>query len=523
MNDYQGAKYSKGQLSPTRLGLLLFGALIIAYLLTASGRIDSGDGLIIFAVSQSLLEDSDLTVSPPDPDRVVLDPEGRPLGKLAELGIEDGYSIQGRAGDYYSPTGVGQSLLLLPFLLLGRLAASTTLFGPPQWTMQFITSMLFNPLVSAVSGWLVYHTGRRLSFSPMTSIALAIIYAFGTMTWVYAKSFFSDPLIALLLLSAFYSLLSYRHTQREAWLWISGASLGLASLVKPGSLINVPVLSVYLILVARTESRVVFLRRLFAFAIPLAIGVAGMMAYNWWRFETPLDTGYRNIGWTFPFLKGLYGLVASPGKGYLFYNPIIIGALLGVPLFWRRHKPEFWVITGVVAVNLGFLAKYDYWHGGGCWGPRLLLPITPFLILPLGSLIEKIPKKSSLNFLLAVLIALSIVVQIPGAAVNYVRFMQRVYDLSVDQFYQRITFEIPYSPLIGQSTEMREVFGNLRDPARRAVISQIAFEQDADMPEGQAINVLSANLPDFWFVYLHFVHNNKQATWYRQSLEPTQF
>ena len=100
-------------------------------------------------------------------------------------------------------------------------------------------------------------------------------------------------------------------------------------------------------------------------------------------------------------------------------------------------------------------------------------------------------------------------VQIPGVSVGYARFMQEIYDLSVDQYYHRITFEIPYSPLIGQWLEMREVFGNLRDPASRAGISQIVLEGDAEMSEGQAVEMLAVNLPDFWFVYLHFVRGSR--------------
>lgn len=508
MDAQQELRNSNRKFSTARMGALLFLLLMAVYVLTASGRIDSGDGLTIFAVSQSLLEDRDVSIAPPDPDLIAFDAQGRPLGKARDLGIEDGYSIKGRDGRYYSHYGIGHSLLLLPFLVLGRLAASTTLFGPPQWTVQFVTAMLFNPLVSATCVLLVYHTGRRLSFSPNTSAALAIIYAFGTMTWVYAKSFFSEPLIALFLLFAFYSLLSYREDQREAWLWISGASLGVAVLVKPASLIYVPILAAYLIFVTRAEPKHIFWRRLTAFGVPLAVGVVGMMGYNWLRFESPLDTGYRNLGWTFPFFGGLYGLVASPGKGYLLYNPISLGAFVGSFFFWHRHKPEHLAILGIVAASLVFLAKYDHWNGGGCWGPRLLLPITPFVILPLGSLIEKIPKKSYLNALLAALIALSVIVQIPGISVNYARFLQAIYDLSVDRYYQRVTFEGPYSPLIGQWVEMRQVVGNLRDPARRTTISRLAFEEDSDMSQGQAITVLSANLPDFWFVYMSFVRGS---------------
>lgn len=502
-------KESDRDLSPTRIGLLLFLSLFVAYLITASGRIDTGDGQTVFDVSQSLLEDGDVTIAPPDPDLIVYDLRARPLGKAADLGIEDGYSIRGRNGNYYSLYGIGHSLLILPLLALGRLVAPAIPFATHQWTMQFVTSLFFNPLVSASSGLLIYLTARRLSFAPMTSVGLAIIYAFATMTWVYSKTFFSEPLITLLLLLTFYSLVSYRCTQRQIWLWAGGTSLGFAVLTKPVALIYVPVLTAYLIFVAKPEPKWSFLGRLLAFGIPLAVAMAGMLAYNWWRFESPLDTGYRTPRWMVsPFLTALYGILASPGKGYLLYNPISIAAIAGLFFFWRRHKAESVALVGIVLTNLLFFGTFERWHGGGAWGPRHLLLITPFIILPLASLLESVrPKNKAVNLLLAILIALSVVVQIPGISVNFARHLQKVYELSIDQYYQRIIFQVAYSPLVGQWGEMREVVGNLRDPASRANIRQVAFQGDEDELDVWTMDMLSINLPDFWFVYLTFFHS----------------
>ncbi len=271
----------KSRVKLNNIGLQLFLVLFVVYLMTASGRIDSGDGRIVFTVSQSLLENLDVSVPPPDPDLVAFDAQGRPLGKAAELGIEDSNNIVGRRGNFYSPTGIGHSLLILPLLALGRALAASALPGSSQWMMEFVASMLFNPLVTAVSGLLVYLIGRRLLWGTATCVAMAVIYAFGTMTWVYAKSFFSDPLIALFLLLAFYGLLSFRFTQQQHWLWLAGASLGFAALTKPASLISAPVFVVYLAFVVRRDALPTVLKRLGAFLVPVMISVMLIMAYNW--------------------------------------------------------------------------------------------------------------------------------------------------------------------------------------------------------------------------------------------------
>jgi hypothetical protein len=146
----------KHSLRLNSIGLQLFMVLFAVYLVTASGRIDSGDGRIVFTVSQSLLEKLDVSVPPPAPDLIAFDAQGRPLGKAADLGLEDSNNIEGRNGNYYSPTGLGHSLLVLPLLALGRALAVSSGPDASQWMMEFVASMLFNPFVSAVSGLLVY-------------------------------------------------------------------------------------------------------------------------------------------------------------------------------------------------------------------------------------------------------------------------------------------------------------------------------------------------------------------------------
>lgn len=482
-------------------GLRLFLVVLVVYLITASGRIDSGDGQAIFEVSQNLWQAQTLTIAPPAPDLIVFDAQGRPLGRAADLGIEDGYSILGRGGDFYSVYGLGHSLLILPFVALGDALSALTPGLSAAWMMAFVTALLFNPLVSALTAWVVYHICQRFEFNQLHSTIVTLLYAFATMTWPYAKTFFSDPLIALFLAFAFYCLLAYRGDRRAMWLWLAGISLGWAIFTKSASIINVPLLGLYLWGVVWQMPWSKQFRAGLIFGIPIAVGLGLVLLYNWWRFESPMDTGYRNIGWNFPFWQGVYGLIISPGKGYLLYNPVMVLALMGSFFFARRHRAELVLIGGLVVTNVVFLASYDHWHGGGSWGPRLLLQLTPFVILPLGSLLPSLPRKGPLNLGFALVVMLSVVAQIPGVAVSYARYLGRIYALSVVQYYQRVTFEVAYSPLWGQWLDLLEVAANLRDPAIRAMVAEMA-QQPMD---GPSLGALSTNLPDFWWVYIWFI------------------
>jgi len=50
----------------------------------------------------------------------------------------------------------------------------------------------------------------------------------------------------------------------------------------------------------------------------------------------------------------------------------------------RRAAGLGWFLTLLPLVPIVFYAKYSYWEGGYCWGPRYLVPSLAFWVLPLA-------------------------------------------------------------------------------------------------------------------------------------------
>src|SRR5207253_4680869 len=107
--------------------------------------------------------------------------------------------------------------------------------------------------------------------------------------------------------------------------------------------------------------------RLIVSLIGVAIGVAPLLAYNYFAFGSPLEQGYGTKPFDTPPQLGLYGLLFSPSRGLLVYTPYVIFAFVALLRAWR------W--PGEVATRLRWLslvwlaalvlyATYAEWWGG---------------------------------------------------------------------------------------------------------------------------------------------------------------
>ncbi len=468
----------------------LFLAFLSMYLLTASGRIDSGDGGVMFQVTDNMLRGRGFAISSSPPGQDLLGPHGERVPRETVIGSGPGmFGVDGR---YYAAFAPGQSFAAIPFYLLGRLAHMAF----PSWSVELWTSSsvtLLNAFVTASVVVLVAATAR-LFFDAKTALWLAVLYGLATPAWPYAKSFFSEPLVGALMLLGGYAAMRAQREPKLRWYILSGAALGGAVLVKPMALIIVPVVAVYLLFASRPT-----ITRWVAWSGALAACLFLLALYNWTRFGNPLTTGYgSSVQWNVPLWFGSYGLLFSSGKGLVWFAPIVVLGLVALPAFVRKRPAEGWLMVGVVGVFFAGHATLNYWHAGGCWGPRYILPLVAWLMLPLGIILERKPRPAWQELGLAVVIAASVVVQILAVSMNYARHLQAVYDASSssEEYFQRVQFSWADSPIVGQARELLAVSGNLRHSDRRAELDALVSNAG-----DEALGYLGFNAPDFWFVY----------------------
>ena len=316
--------------------LLIF--LLSLLLLTAGGRLAPQDEETTFRMTANLIEfgrtaitEQSFTVEP-QTYRGFL-PHTQPRTLLTT------WAVPGRDGRLYPQFMSGQAIVNIPLYLLGRLLSGEAL-NLRSILLTHWTTSLFNAIVIALTGWLVAMFASRLGYSSRLSVGLGLAYALGTMVLPYTGTYFSEPLIALLILLAAYAVYAARANLRSLlWLVVAGTALGLAVFTRERSAIMVPPFILYVWLCHRR----VLWRGWVAFFAPLVIFGVIIGLFNWSRYGSPLTFGFsalQHTSFTTPLLLGLYGLLISPGKGLLLYNPIVWAGLIGLAIMFRTRRKE---------------------------------------------------------------------------------------------------------------------------------------------------------------------------------------
>ncbi|GIW05312.1 MAG: hypothetical protein KatS3mg060_0117 [Dehalococcoidia bacterium] len=330
-----------------RRALVLFLLLWAIYVFTASARFHSDDEMSVFALAASLVGRGDVTI-----DQIAWNQD---LGGGVGRALED--------GRVYSKYGIGGALALAPLLAVSQLV---------PWAGAVGMATVLNAPLTAATAALLYLVGRRLGTAPAACALAALSFGLATFAWVYARYLFGEPIVAFLWMLAFWLLLGRSPTSALG----AGLAAGAAILVRTAGAVGAPF---FLPLIFAGRRRIV---SIVGFALPNALALVAVGLYNAARFGNPLDSGYNPIeSFTAPLGEGLWGLLLSPGRGIVWYAPPVLLALAGAPILLRRRPAAGATALLLVLANILLYAKWHAWHGGWGWGPRLLLPIVPVILV----------------------------------------------------------------------------------------------------------------------------------------------
>ncbi|MHC4264410.1 MAG: phospholipid carrier-dependent glycosyltransferase [Planctomycetota bacterium] len=390
--------------------IFLFFSSVIIYGLLNYGGIRSSDGEVVFRTAESLATKGTFAVS-------------EELLAWKEFGLP-----QGKDGRYYSLFGPGQALICVPFVKVANAINETEWYKGkkiplsyyvkedllnyfnrniyPQniepHALRFIISF-FNVLVTSITVVLFFLLIEKLTQSVLSAAWVAVLFAFGTFICSYSGTFLSEPLATLFLLWSFRKMLhgefyeTFGKLNFSRKLFLSGLLIGLAVSVHITAILFIPFFFVYVVY-SSCKAYEIFSDRViisFAWLIGLTIPLILLGYYNYERFGNILETGrtadpdvfYSRF--VFP-LHGLSGLLWSSGKGIIWYSPIFVVGLFRWRYFYENKRFLSIVVLGAILFRFLFIANRSDWHGGFCVGPRYMVMLTPFFLIPLGFYIKEL-------------------------------------------------------------------------------------------------------------------------------------
>ena len=319
-------------------------------------------------------------------------------------------------GHFHPAKAPGTCFLAVPaYFLLYRLER---LFGinPDQWWVltgnAWLTCVFSVGLISALGCVLFFRLARELSGASVRHCLLTtLVFAFGTPFFPYATMFYEHDIIAVVLMISFNML--YRVKNRmpisasekqvltevnwtpariNLYILVSGFCSGYAAITNYLQVVAAIFLGLYLIFRIRRKFGWFWygLGMLGPFLMICIYNLAcfGKLLTTNYHFESPF---FRSGSGSFldvfisPQWNVLLAILFSPYRGLFFTSPVLLLGALG--LVWVCRKEEFraeaLLFSAIIGFLLLFAASFNGWHGGWAVAPRYLIPMLPFLSLPL--------------------------------------------------------------------------------------------------------------------------------------------
>jgi len=314
-----------------------------------------------------------------------------------------------KLGERFMVYNPGQTITFIPlYILLNQFFLDEVKI---YYLSAFFISFM-NYLIHAMCGFLLFKISLNFGVTKVNAYLASLFFLLTSYSFVFAQSTYEHHYEMLfILLSTFYSI--KKDCKYSGFL--SALMLSIGMIFRTTTFLAFPAI----LLIQKNQNQ-----RLKCL-ITITLGIIFVFFYNYARFGNPLETGY-NLAWQlahshkFEFWsisrmpEALFGFLFSPGKGLIFFSSTIILSFFGIKSLYKNHRKMFYYTITLSTSYLLFFSLNFAWHGSvWSYGPRYILPIIPFLYLPIIFLKP--------NKWLIITLFVSFFMQLELIAVNYKR------------------------------------------------------------------------------------------------------
>ncbi|MBI5929324.1 MAG: hypothetical protein HY862_08455 [Chloroflexi bacterium] len=410
-----GASHQRSlRLTTCTIGLFFFSL----YIFSIGTPFYSSDGQVMYETARAIALKHTLATPPSDLPQTIIGHDGRTYSK-------------------YDP---GLPLLSAPLVLAADQLGQSTQSN--RYALAAIAVQLVPAAAMSIALAGLFHIASRL-YSFRQAVIITFIAGLCTLVWPYARLYFAEAALTGCLTLAIAPLI---HRISTHGVLFSSGVIGLALLTRASAIIYLPTLT-YLIWKNSLPPRRWL--NLGVFGCGPIIAVIALALHNYLRFHNLMTTGYEGESFHLFPIRGMFGLLFSPGKSIFLYSPPLVLSLI----FWSRLRLKnatlAWALVILAGSALIFYGAWWAWHGGWVWGPRFLVPLVPLWCLPLGE-IPTHPKWASLTLAVCVL---GVVVQILGAFTDVTPHYAKVFaganNPNDETRYAMVHYSPAQSPLVG--------------------------------------------------------------------------
>ena len=247
-----------------------------------------------------------------------------------------------------------------------------------------LVEVLLSSVIVALTTVILFLTAR-MYLGNGASVALALLFAFGTSAWSTASRALWQHGPDMLMLATGLYLLSIA-AQRPAVLPWAAAPLTLAYFIRPTSSLILAIVSVYVFIHHRPKFS--------KWLLVAAATAAPFVAYNLHIYHRPLQSYYFLSLFLAPtpgnleqILSGFAGNILSPSRGLFIFSPFLLFSLPGIWLSFHRKwmTPLAYYLAAALGLHWILISVYIYWTAGHCYGPRMFVDVLPlflFFLIP---------------------------------------------------------------------------------------------------------------------------------------------